>query len=212
MKIKWIILSVIIGLTIIVALLMGSFMSNVERPKYQTIHTEGNIETRQYEAMIIAEVKATGKRKDAIGNGFSILADYIFGNNTAQHNIKMTAPVQQQVNKQIAMTAPVQQRLSTDQSWKISFFMPSEYTIDNLPKPNNSNIVLKKVPPKKFAVIKFSGTNSDNNINKHQQALMAYITTNNINIVGSPVYAFYNPPWTFPPMRRNEVMMEITQN
>ena len=55
MKIKWIILSVIIGLTIIVALLMGSFMSNVERPKYQTIHTEGNIETRQYEAMIIAE-------------------------------------------------------------------------------------------------------------------------------------------------------------
>jgi len=212
MKIKWIILSVIIVLTIIVALLIGTFMSNVERPKYQTIHTEGNIEIRQYEAMIIAEVKAIGKRKDAIGNGFSVLADYIFGNNTAHDNIKMTAPVKQQVNQKIAMTAPVQQRLNTDQSWQISFFMPSEYTIDNLPKPNNNNVVLKEVSPKKFAVIKFSGTNSDDNINKHQQALMAYIKTNNINLVGSPVYAFYNPPWTLPAMRRNEVMVEITQS
>ena len=100
----------IIALILIVGVLAGPVMSDVEKPDYKVIQSGQNIEIRQYEPMIIAEVEVDGKREDAIGDGFRLLADYIFGNNTVQQVISMTAPVQQKENQKIAMTAPVQQQ------------------------------------------------------------------------------------------------------
>ena len=78
---------------LIVAAIVGPVMSNVERPKYTVTWSEANIETRQYNAMIIAEVAIEEKRKDAITQGSRLLTDYIFGNNATQNKVKMTAPV-----------------------------------------------------------------------------------------------------------------------
>ena len=186
-------------------------MSNVEKPDYKVIQSEQNIEIRQYEPMIIAEVEVDGKREDAIRDGFRLLADYIFGNNTVQQVISMTAPVQQKENQKIAMTAPVQQQ-SMGKSWRMSFVMPSKYKLDSLPVPNNDRVRLKEILTKKFVVIEFSGTNSNENVTKHENQLMNYIEANQINIIGSPKYAFYNAPWTLPFLRRNEVMIEIKQH
>ena len=122
--------------------------------------------------------------------------------------IAMTAPVQQKENQKIAMTAPVQQQL-TENSWKISFVMPSKYKMDSLPVPNNDRVRLKEIFTKKFVVIEFSGTNSNENLNEHENELMNYIERKQIQIIGSPKYAFYNAPWTLPFLRRNEVMIEI---
>ena len=211
MKKKWTMITSIIALILIVGVLAGPVMSDVEKPDYKVIQSEQNIEIRQYEPMIIAEVEVDGKREDAIGDGFRLLADYIFGNNTVQQVISMTAPVQQKENQKIAMTAPVQQQ-STGKSWRMSFVMPSKYSMDSLPVPNNNRVRLKEILTKKFVVIEFSGTNSNENVTKHENQLMNYIEANQINIIGSPKYAFYNAPWTLPFLRRNEVMIEIKQH
>ena len=211
MKKKWTMITSIIALILIVGVLAGPVMSNVEKPDYKVIQSEQNIEIRQYEPMIIAEVEVDGKREDAIGDGFRLLADYIFGNNTVQQVISMTAPVQQKENQKIAMTAPVQQQ-STGKSWRMSFVMPSKYSMDSLPVPNNNRVRLKGILAKKFVVIEFSGTNSNENVTKHENQLMNYIEENQIKINDSPKYAFYNPPWSLPFLRRNEVMIEIKQH
>ena len=201
----------IIALFLIVGVLAGPVMSNLEKPGYKVIQTEQNIEIRQYEPMIIAEVEVDGKREDAIRDGFRLIADYIFGNNTVERDIAMTAPVQQQESQKIAMTAPVQQQ-STGRSWQISFVMPSKYSRETLPEPKNDRVRLKEILTKKFVVIEFSGTNSNENVTEHENQLMNYTEANQIKIIGSPKYAFYNAPWTLPFMRRNEVMIEINQH
>jgi len=210
MKKKWTMITSIIALILIVGVLAGPVMSDVEKPDYKVIQSEQNIEIRQYDPMIIAEVEVDGKREDAIGDGFRLLADYIFGNNTVQQVISMTAPVQQKENQKIAMTAPVQQQ-STGKSWGMSFVMPSKYSMDSLPVPNNNRVRLKEILTKKFVVIEFSGTNSNENVTEHENQLMNYIEANQIKINDSPKYAFYNPPWSLPFLRRNEVMIEINQ-
>ena len=210
MKKKWTMITSIIALILIVGVLAGPVMSNVEKPDYEVIQSVQNIEIRQYEPMIIAEVEVDGKREDAIGDGFRLLADYIFGNNTVQQVISMTAPVQQKENQNIAITAPVQQQ-STGKSWQMSFVMPSKYSMDSLPVPNNNRVRLKGILAKKFVVIEFSGTNSNENVTEHENQLMNYIEENQIKINDSPKYAFYNPPWSLPFLRRNEVMIEINQ-
>lgn len=208
MKKKWIATASIITLILIGGALTGPIISNVEKPDFEVIASRENIEIRRYAPMIIAEIEVEGKREDAIGDGFRLLADYIFGNNTAQKDIAMTAPVQQQENQKIAMTAPVQQQ-SSGNAWKVSFVMPSEYNMASLPKPHNDRVHLKEVPAKIFAVIQFSGTNSDENVAEHEAQLQNYIESNQITATGSPKYAFYNPPWTLPFMRRNEVMIDV---
>ena len=200
----------IIGIVLIGAIAAGPIMSDVETPNYEIVKSQDAIEIRQYEPMIIAEVQMSGKREDAIGDGFRLLADYIFGNNIANQDIAMTAPVQQQESTKIAMTAPVQQQ-SAGNYWQVSFVMPSEYTMDTLPKPVNERVVLKEIPAKTFAAITFSGTNSDENVKAHEKILLEYVEANDLSVISTPKYAFYNPPWTLPPMRRNEVMIEIQE-
>jgi DNA gyrase inhibitor GyrI len=208
MKNRWKIIVVVIGIILISAIAVGSIMSRVETPAYEVIKSQGKIEIRQFEPMIIAEVQMQGERTDAISKGFRLLADYIFGNNTMRQNIAMTAPVRQRESTQIAMIAPMQQQ-STKDSWLVSFVMPSEYSMESLPKPKNDRVTLKKVPPQQFIVITFSGTSSDENLREHEEELIEFIKTNNISVTGTSKYAFYNPPWTLPLMRRNEVMTEM---
>jgi hypothetical protein len=208
LKRKWLIVLTLCSLTLIGCVMAGPIMSNVETPKYKVNYSSDNIEHRTYEPMIIAAVEVNGERKEAIGNGFRLIADYIFGNNSIAQNIEMKAPVGQQQTKKIAMTAPVQQQQS-GASWTISFVMPSEYTLSTIPKPNREEIKLTLIASKEFIVIRFSGTNSDEQITKYQSELLGYIRKNKIRIVGEPKYAFYNPPWTLPFMRRNEIMFEV---
>ena len=93
--------------------MVGPIMGNVEQPNYDVLSSPAdNIEIRRYGPMIIAEVEVRGERKEAISDGFRLLADYIFGNNSVQGKVAMTAPVQQQTNEKIAMRAPVQQQPS----------------------------------------------------------------------------------------------------
>ena len=189
--------------------MIGPIMSDVEKPKYQATALTNDIELRSYDPMLVASVQISGKRKTAISEGFRVLADYIFGNNTLDQNISMTAPVEQQTGQKIAMTAPVQQQQEASNSWIISFVMPKKFSLKTIPKPNNELITLNEVPAQKFITIRFPGANSDDNIKQNESALFNYIAQNTINVSGEPKYAFYNPPWTLPFMRRNEIMVQL---
>jgi DNA gyrase inhibitor GyrI len=198
------------GIVILAALLTGPIMSNVEQAKYDVIETHGAIELRDYDPMIVAEVSMQGDREKAIGDGFRLIADYIFGNNLSSQKVSMTAPVIQQPSEKIAMTAPVTQQ-GGEELWSVRFVMPSDYTMQTLPKPNNPDVILKAIVGKRFAVIRFSGLARAHRLAAHTKELEAFILENNLQTVSEPTYAFFNPPWTLPFLRRNEVMIEINR-
>ena len=198
----------VLGVVLLGAALWGPIVSNVEQPKYQIAESSANIEIRDYPPMIVAEVEVSGDRRDAIGNGFRNIADYIFGNNTTAQKVPMTAPVIQRGSEKIAMTAPVTQQ-GDGNTWRVRFIMPSSYTMEALPKPNNPAVELKEIGAKRYAVIRFSGMAGEDSIKRYTEELNAFISAKKLTPLSAPTYAFYNPPWTLPFLRRNEVMVEI---
>ncbi len=197
---------VITPLVAIGLLIWNNTINNVEKPDYQIIKTENNIEIRHYNPMLIAEVIESGDRKTAISNGFNVLADYIFGNNTTSQKINMTAPVSQTQSEKIEMTAPVLQKPLVN-SWKIQFTMPKKYQIETLPKPNNKRVNIIKQQESKRIVIQFSGNATNSKIKQNEKKLLNYIKNNNLKVTSKPFYAFYNSPWTPPFLKRNEIML-----
>jgi len=201
-------LAAVIALAALAAILAGPIMSNVEQAKYAVVESHGAVEIRDYAPMIVAEVSVFGDRETAIGDGFRLIADYIFGNNIASEKVAMTAPVIQAPGEKIAMTAPVTQH-GGDGTWLVRFVMPSAYTMQTLPKPGNEAVTLREVAGKRFAVIRFSGRAKTGSIEEQTGKLEAFIRDKNLRPLSEPTYAFFNPPWTLPFLRRNEVMIEI---
>jgi hypothetical protein len=203
-------LLIIAGITVVGAAAWGPIMSNVEQLKYDVVEKYGTVEIRHYAPHIIAEVAVSGERETAINKGFRMIADYIFGGNTTAKKVAMTAPVIQQSNEKIAMTAPVIQQGSGNE-WSVRFVMPASYTMETLPKPNDDAVKLNWVVSKRYAVIRFSGIASADNLKKHTDELNDFITQKNLKTLSVHAFAFYNPPWTLPFFRRNEVMVEIAK-
>ena len=189
----------IITVAVLIALFIGLILwqlyaYNAPQPKYRLIKSDDKIEIREYPELIVAEVTISGERYASINDGFRILAGYIFGNN--------------QRNQKIAMTAPVEQEKSKD-GWIIRFIMPAEFEISTLPAPINHAVKFSIIKSKKYIAIRFRGFNSDDNLQHHTNILLEYIKKNNIKTVGSPIMAFYNPPWILPFLRRNEIIIEL---
>ena len=201
---------IILGVLMAGAAAWGPLVSDVEQATYQVVETHGAIEIRNYAPMIVAQAEVAGDRKQAINRGFEIIADYIFGNNIANTKVAMTAPVVQQPSENIAMTAPVMQQATGDR-WRVRFVMPSSYSLQTLPKPINDAVKLSEIPGKRFAVIRFSGVANDARLIDRTEALNAFLKERNLTPLSPPSYAFFNPPWTLPFLRRNEVMVEISQ-
>lgn len=213
MKWMFIIVATLFILLAAYFIIMYFTMKNVKSPKYTVVKKQVNIEIRQYNPMLIAEVSVDGDREQAAGKGFQMLAGFIFGENHKQNQhskkIKMTAPVLQQKNEKIAMTAPVIQTGNDKNTWQVKFVMPQQYTKLSLPTPNNEDINIVDVPAKKVVVIRFSGTASKSNLQRHKEVLFEYIKKHQLRTTGAVEYAFYNPPWTLPMMRRNEIWLEL---
>lgn len=194
---------------VVAAIGAGPLMSRVEQPEYTVTTSDGAIEIRSYGPMIAAEATVEGERKAAINEGFRLIAAYIFGANTPNAKIAMTAPEQQQ-RQTIAMTAPVTQQRNGD-VWTVSFIMPKSWTLETLPTPTDPRVSLKPIPARRVAVIKFSGFASKEAIEARSDELRRYASEHKLSTSGEPILAFYNPPWTLPFFRRNEVMLELVR-
>ena len=181
----------------------------IEEPKFSVAVHEGACEIRDYQAATAAEVTVTGDQKSAGTKGFRLLAGYIFSGNTKHQAIAMTAPVsQQQIGQTLAMTAPVTQTPS-DGALVVRFTMPSGYSLDTLPEPNDSNIKLRNVAPAHFAVIRFSGLANKASVDAKTAELDKFTKERHLQTIGTASLAQYNPPWTLWFMRRNEVMIQL---
>lgn len=160
----------------------------------------------------------SGSSEAARNRGFQRLAGYIFGGNAARTSIAMTAPVAQGAgdvasgrSQSIAMTAPVAQGAAGQDRWTIQFFMPADYTMESLPVPRDPAVVLARVPAETYAVLRFSGLGSARAVADKEAELDAALTGSGWTSVGEPVVWFYDPPWTLPPLRRNEVAVRVAR-
>lgn len=207
-------------LAFLTSILIASAAMATEEPKYILIEKSEPFELRAYTPQIVAEVKVDGDLDAASNQGFRLIAAYIFGKNQVSEKIAMTAPVgiessDQSKSAKIAMTAPViiEGSKSLDRNangqWTVSFVMPSEYTLATLPKPLNPEIHIRELPAEKRAVITFSGFYDEDKVRDKTQALREWMKSNNMKPVGEPQFARYNPPWTLPFMRRNEIMIQV---
>jgi hypothetical protein len=184
-----------------------------EEPKFTLLEKDQSFELRLYEPKILAEVLVSGTMREASSKGFKLIADFIFGNNIAtsgkSEKISMTAPVLIEPHaEKISMTAPVNVEQS-GAGWKVNFVMPSQYTLETLPKPNNPVVKIKPILAKKFAVIQFSGLVDEEKMAKKVNDLEQWISTKQLKVPGNAELARYNPPWTLPFLRRNEVLIAV---
>lgn len=181
-----------------------------EEPAFTLVQRDGDFEVRDYPALVVAEVSVGGGRDEASNAGFRLLAGYIFGGNTRRQSIAMTAPVVQErvTSETIAMTAPVTQS-GGGGSWVVRFTMPSTYTIETLPTPNDARVRLVPVSPQRYAVVRFSGLAQPAEVERRAAALSAFIAREQLRATGPQSLARYDPPWTLWFMRRNEIWIPI---
>lgn len=182
----------------------------VEEPKSSLVLKDGAFEVRDYPGLVVAQVTIGGDRNAASNAGFRLLAGYIFGGNSGQKSIAMTAPVAMApaAGSRIAMTAPVTQSGESGQ-WTVQFTMPSEYTLDTLPVPNDQRVQIKQLPPARIAVLKFSGLAREPGVAQKAKELETLVAARGLTAVGAPSLARYDPPWTPWFMRRNEMMVPV---
>lgn len=181
----------------------------IETPAHTLVEKRGAYEIRDYAGYIRAEVTLRGGYRDTLYGGFREVAGYIFGDNTGAADIAMTAPVLQEgAPEKIAMTAPVLQEDKGD-AYTVSFVMPAKYTLDSLPKPNNPNVVLREVPPARYAVARFGGYAWERKALRRVAALEKRLAADGLVATGPAIIAQYDPPWTPFFMRKNEVQIPI---
>lgn len=191
----WLALSVI---AVFALIMFYSFrFKNIETPKFTLLKKIKNVEIRQYPTLILAQTKLKSGRYDGNeDNGFRTVAGYIFGGNQTQ--------------EKIAMTAPVIMNMS-DSSASMSFVMPSEYQMEDLPKPNSERVQLQRQDPMILGVISFGGYASQEKIQKYSEELKGILESNNLSIKGPLLFMGYNAPWDVTG-RRNEVAYELVDS
>ena len=187
-----------------------------EEPKFSIIEKSEAFELRTYAPQLVAEVKVEGDLDTASSQGFRLIAAFIFGQNQVSEKISMTAPVAIETaqSTKIAMTVPVGIEASKDSAkglnqWVFSFVMPSEYTMATLPKPLNPLVTIRELPAQKRAAITFSGFYNEAKVLEKTKALEEWIKSKQWQAIGSPQFARYNPPWSIPFMRRNEILITV---
>jgi SOUL heme-binding protein len=181
-------------LTLMVIVISGfSHMANsIEEPRYQLIQALDDVEIRQYEPAIQAVTILPGS--SSTSEGFRRLAGFIFGGNEREQKIAMTAPVQETLGEERPTMA---------------FTMPAQYSFGELPAPTDDRVTLQDVPARTVAVVSFSGWATRSKVERYERQLREALKLNAIATVGNSSLNQYNPPWTLPFLRRNEIMIEV---
>lgn len=195
-------------LGLILGLLWTGHVMAIEEPRYEVILADGPFEIRRYAPVLIAETLVEGDMDEASNKGFRLIADFIFGNNQGAESstgekIAMTAPVTvepQQINATVASA----------RQWHVNFVMPSRFTLASIPKPKNSAVTLREVPSKHYIVLQYSGFNTMSRVQSKTQEATEWALKKNLKVIGTPQLSRYDPPWTLPMFRRNEIMVEIS--
>lgn len=180
-------------------------------PPYTVEASDPPFELRHYPPMVVASTIVNGDFESAGNKAFRVLFHYISGNNNTQETIDMTSPVltSNEPGQRIAMTAPVI-GIESQGRWEYQFVLPEHFSVESAPRPGNGDIEIKETKERLMATIRFSGLWREASKNRHQQKLQEWIEKHGYTIIGNPVIAGYDPPWTLPFFRRNEVLIEVS--
>ena len=184
-----------------------------EEARYYVLAKYDQIEIREYEELVVVETDVIASYNEAGNIAFKKLFGYISGENASQSKIAMTAPVMSREGnatdgEKIAMTSPVI-GVKQGQGWRYSFVLPASYTLANAPVPSNPEVKLAVIPRKKVAVIRYSGPWKERAMRENSEELIEWIRSNGLERLSTPRSAGYDPPWTLPFLRRNEIMIDI---
>ena len=201
---------------IVVLFLSGCSLVGIRstaEPAYSVLQNDASFEVREYAEMVVAETRVDASFDDAGNIAFGRLFGYISGANASASEIAMTAPVMAvdkstAVGETIAMTAPVTGE-ETPLGWRYAFVLPESYTLASAPQPDNPDVRLERVPARKVAVVRYSGSWSETGYLQNLQRLQQWMAQNRLEAGSLPRVAGYDPPWTLPFLRRNEVMIDI---
>lgn len=187
----------------------------VEEPPFRVEARHGEVEIRAYGPVWVAETTVSGTFSEAGNKAFRPLFNFINGNNTRQEKIAMTAPVRQEPaaeGEKIAMTAPVTQRAAADGEGRfvIGFVMPAQMTRETLPLPKDPQVTLREIAPRRVAALRYSGTWSAERYQQHEKALLEAVERAGLVPTGRIEFARYDPPIMPWFLRRNEVIVEVT--
>ena len=190
------------------------YRRGTEEPEHRTEKLTEGVEIRHYRPRIAAQTTVVADEEAARNAGFRRLARYIFGANCVHEKIPMTAPVAQQTGRtrgeKIPMTAPVAQESAGGDAWVIRFFMPSDKTMDTLPEPEDDEIALVEVPAQTIAVRRFPGRPDRRTVASQTEKLLNTLRDFGFETTDTPAAWFYDPPWTVPALRRNEIAVPVS--
>jgi hypothetical protein len=181
----------------------------IEEPDYTLVQQLDGAEVRQYAPYVVAQVQVAAPAERAGNEAFPILAGYIFGKNKGARKLEMTAPVTQAAAPvRMDMTAPVTQSPSPG-GFVVQFVLPRGITLASAPEPLDPRVELREVPGRRIAAIRYSGFWTQENHDTHLAKLRAALGAANLQAVGEPTLARYNPPFTPWFLRRNEIWLEL---
>src|ERR1039458_4264752 len=186
---------------------------STEQPRYDVLESIGdNVEIRQYEPRVAAETTVDATKSDnARGDAFRLIAGYIFGANRTREKVAMTSPVEiSSQGTKIAMTAPVEVN-NSDNGLVMRFFMPSKYSIEQQPEPSDARVKLTQMPSTTVAALRFSGSTGDPAVTTRTGELIRVLQPTKWKVAGPENAFFYNPRWTIPFLRTNEVIIPVSQ-
>lgn len=180
-------------------------------PEYRVEVSELPFEIRRYPALTVARTTVSGSRDQAVDVGFRRLFDYIRGDNRPAAEIPMTAPViTQPAGREIPMTAPVLTQPAEDRdAWQVMFVLPAELNAQSAPQPEDADVEIATLAPHRVAVARFTGFLDAENIAAAREDLAQWLADRSEQPAGQWRAAGYNPPWTLPWLRRNEVMVPL---
>lgn len=166
----------------------------VEQPSFKLLASDGAFEIREYGPRAVAEVQASGGQTHAAGQGFRVLASYIFGANETHRSIAMTAPVD------LVRSGP---------GWIVRFTLPQSLSAARAPRPTDGRMVISEAPRGRFATLRFSGLATESKAANRIKQLDAWIAAKKLKALGPPILAQYDPPWTLWFLRHNEIVQPI---
>ncbi len=187
--------------------------SGTEQAPYQVVERlSETVEIRRYPPLVVAEttVPATNGRGDR-SEAFRRLFDYISGANQAREKVEMTAPVETvRGSEKIEMTVPVETAATKDGPYAMRFVLPASYSLETAPEPTDEKVRIREIPERLLAVLRFSGSTGTENVAEKRRTLARAIERSRWQVAGEPNAMFYDPPWTLPFLRRNEVAFPVS--
>jgi len=197
MKKKFFLLTICVGLAGSTVALSADLFNRkkYESPRYEVEMSDGAFEVRKYAEMLVASAPMS----DRSGNNraFRNLFDYISGGNESGTKIAMTTPV---------FTSPKKD----GGAGVMSFVVPAEIAKAGAPKADSESVEIKKRKGGKFAVYRYSGRWTEARESKAQARLEEWMAKKGLKAVGQFEKANYDPPFTPGFLRRNEVLVRIS--